>query len=281
MIHRPKPVSLRLTANSYRNWEWQLTAESLERQAAFFNKVLHGPDAKLAQSVDFWPPVRLHVTDKHHAGSWRSENEFPLARAQRKKFYLGLDNKLTDTSVTETDQTVTYDAKTGSVAWQTTFTKPTEITGTSRLHLSFSISSGSDADIFVTLQKFDCDGNLVVFPYHTFINDGHVAWGWLEVSKRKLSTQSYGDEVFHTFLEEDAQPLRPGEKVELDIGIQPTATLFRRGEILRVVVQGRDFNVYSADCKVPRAGTGCNQGEHTIHLESSYLEVPIIPYKFS
>lgn len=247
---------------------------------AFFNHVLNGPDRKSAASVESWPPVRLHITEKHYAGSWRSENEFPIARTKTTRFFLGRDNQLSDASVVGTDS-VTYDALKGSATWQKTFSSPTEITGTCRLHLTFSISAGSDADLFVTIQKLDREENMVYFPYHSFINDGYVAWGWLKASRRKLADHAYGDEVAHTFLAQDVELLRPDEKVELDIGIQPSATLFRKGESIRVVVQGRDFNEYSSDCQVPRAGTGCNQGRHTIFLEGSYIELPVVPYKYA
>jgi predicted acyl esterase len=268
-----------LSIPSYRKWEWQLTAESLERQAAFFNFALKGPGGPGADITAYWPKVRLFVTDKYLTGSWRHENEFPLARTQRTKLYLGLNNQFAESSL-QSATSLTYDYKTGSATWQRTFTSPTEITGTARLHVTFSISSGSDADLFVTLQKLDRDGNVVHFPYHTFVNDGHVAWGWLRVSKRKLDAHSIGDEVAHTFLEEDLQPLVPGEKVEADVGIQPSSTLFRKGETLRLVVQARDFGVYGPGAQIPRAGTGCNEGEHTKHLKDSYLEVPVIPFVF-
>ncbi|KAJ6010682.1 hypothetical protein N7451_002094 [Penicillium sp. IBT 35674x] len=198
-----------------------LAAQSSQKYMESHPKVLDGPDRKAAASVEFWPPVRLQVTDKHYAGSWRSENELPIARIQRTKFFLSPSNQLTD--------------KLRCLAEN--FSSPTETTGTARLHLPLSISEGSDADLFVTLQKLDRDGNMVHFPYHSFINDGYVAWGWLKASKRKLAEIAYGDEVAHTFLEKNIQPLQPGEKVQLDISIQPSATLFRIGESLRVVVQ--------------------------------------------
>ncbi|SPJ90358.1 uncharacterized protein FTOL_13239 [Fusarium torulosum] len=288
-IHTPGSIRGYLTVRSglkflelhqYRKWEWQLTAESLERQAAFFNHVLIGPDRHSAGSVNFWPPVRLHIAEKHYAGSWRREKEFPIARTIRTRYYLGLENQLSKASSMMENASVTYDAKTRSVFWKTRFNSPTEITGTSRLHITLSISSGSDADIFVTLQKLDRDGNTVHFPYHTFINDGHVAWGWLRASKRKLDEHPVGDEVAHTFLEEDVQPLQPGQKIEVDIGIQPSATLFRAGEALKLVVQGRDFGNYDPASEIPRAGSGCNEGQHKIFLEGSYLELPVIPPMF-
>lgn len=73
----------------------------------------------------------------------------------------------------------------------------------------------------------------------------------------------------------------PNEKVELDISIQPSATLFRTGETLVVVVQGHDFNEYGPHCQIPRAGTGLNHGQHTIFPNDSYLELPATPYKFA
>lgn len=124
--------------------------------------MLDGSERQQAQSVEFWPPVRLHITEKHYAGSWRSENECPITRTQRTKFYLAQEDRLVDTSVSG-GESVTYKAISETVFWQKTFTQSTEVTGTSRLHLSLSISSGSDADLFVTLQKFNRDGKVIHF----------------------------------------------------------------------------------------------------------------------
>lgn len=265
----------------YLKWEWQLTPESLGRQAAFFHKVLRGPNNHAADSTTFWPKVRLHVSEKHYAGSWRSEADYPLPTTVRTKFHLGTDARLQTEPASGEDrqESVQYDALSGSASWQVTFSEPTEVTGSSMLHLSFAVGDGADdADIFVTLQKLDRDGNLVTFPYHTFINDGHVAYGWLRASKRKRSLHAYGDEVAHTFREADVELLTPHTPVEVDINIQPSATLFRRGETLRLVVQGRDFGEYAPHCQIPRAGTGCNRaGSQAVYLLGSYLELPIIP----
>ena len=82
----------------------------------------------------------------------------------------------------------------------------------------------------------------------------------------------------HTFRKEDSKPLTPHEAVEVDVNIQPSATLFRKGESLVLVVQGKDFGEYGPMSQIARAGTGVNQpGAHTIHLSDSWLEVPIIP----
>ncbi|RYC80092.1 hypothetical protein BFJ63_vAg17016 [Fusarium oxysporum f. sp. narcissi] len=293
-IHTPGTIRGYLEASSqtkylelhpYRKWEWQLNAESLERQSAFFNRYLGGPNRHAAESVNFWPRVRLNVTEKHNAGTWRSENEYPIARTVGAIFYLSPNQELATApspAFSPGFSSVSYIANSGSVFWQTKFSVPTEITGTCRLHLKLA-TTANDADIFVTLQKLDRDGRLVYFPYHTFINDGHVAWGWLRASKSKLASKErkIGDEVDHTYLKEDAEFLQSGVPIEIDISIQPSSTLFRKGETLRVVVQGHDFGEYSPVSDVPRAGSGINGDEtHSVFLYNSYLEVPVVPSKW-
>jgi predicted acyl esterase len=265
----------------YKKWEWQLTPESLDRQAAFFNKVLEGPSKREAASVDFWPRVRLHVTEKFYAGSWRDESTYPLARTVRKKFNFSADGSLQPTTSTQTPHTAEYNAHNGSLIYTIKFPKPTEITGSSKLHLRFAVTGqqATDADVFITLQKRDTQGKTVYFPYHTFINESHVAWGWLRASRRALSERAFGDEVSHTHQAKDAQPLSANEAVDLNINIQPTATHFRTGESLVLVIQGRDFGEFGPQCQVPRAGTGVNEDTmHRVFLEGSYLELPIIPH---
>ena len=200
--------------SSYRKWEWQLTPESLERQAAFYHSILGGPDTRAARSVEFWPKVRLHVTEKHYAGSWRGEDAYPLPSTVRTKYFLTEAGTLSNDSARsdKLQGAVSYNAVTGSLSWKVTFDKPTEITGSAKLHLDFSVSEGNGASIFVTLQKLDRDGRVVEFPYHSFINDGHVAYGWLQASKRARDPHSWGDEVAHTFLEKDVSFLVPNSR---------------------------------------------------------------------
>jgi predicted acyl esterase len=267
----------------YKKWEWQLTHESLDRQAAFFNKVLHGPSAQDAASTDFWPRVRLHVTEKFYAGSWRNESTYPLARTVRTRYNLTADGGLESTNSAQEPHVAQFHAHNGSLTYTIKFPKPTEVTGSSRLHLLFAVDGeATDADIFVTLQKRDIEGNIVYFPYHTFVNEGHVAWGWLRASRRTLSERAFGDEIAHTHLAKDAQLLVPNKAVHLDINIQPTATHFRTGESLVLVIQGRDFGEFGPQCQVPRAGTGINEAvTHSVLLEGSFLELPIIPHHLS
>lgn len=55
--------------------------------------------------------------------------------------------------------------------------------------------------------------------------------------------------------------------------------MFRTGESLVLVIQERDFGKFSPDTEIARAGVGLNKAvTHTVSLEKSFLELPIIPH---
>jgi predicted acyl esterase len=67
-----------------------------------------------------------------------------------------------------------------------------------------------------------------------------VAKGWLRVAQRRVDESR--SEPFRPFYPFDhAEPLREGEVAPVDIEILPSSTHFARGDILRLVVQGRWF----------------------------------------
>ncbi len=222
--------------------------------------------------------MRFHVIESHYAGSWRDEENWPLPGTVRTKYHLGNTGSLLSQPISG-DESVQYEGASGGTSWKITFPERTEITGSCKLHLNFAVGEGAtDADVFVTVQKLDRDGNAVLFPFHTFVHEGQVAYGWLRASKRTLDHHPVEDEVAHTFTENDARALEPNKFVELDINIQPSATLFRKNESLVLAVQGHDFGTWSEQCQLPRGGAGLNtQASHIIALKGSFLEVPIIP----
>ena len=74
---------------------------------------------------------------------------------------------------------------------------------------------------------------------------------------------------------DDPRPLTPGEIVPVDIEVLPSSTLFRAGESLQLVVQGRDLfehpalgHAYSRDV---------NQGVHAIHTGGEFDSHLLIP----
>jgi hypothetical protein len=135
-------------------------------------------------------------------------------------------------------------------------------------------------DLFVAIQKLDRDGSYVPFVFYAMNDDGPVALGWLRASHRALDEgRSRPEQPVH--LHDREELLRPGEPVPVEIEIWPSSTLFRAGQQLRVVVQGRDV----ADRAIPNAPFARhedtrNRGTHIIHTGGAYdshLLVPVIP----
>jgi uncharacterized protein len=223
------------------------------------------------------------VRERHSVGTFRAEQEWPLARTQYTPLYLNAAGTMQREKVSE-PATVSYDATPGGTdraAFDITFDGPTELTGYVKLRVHMAAQDADDMDVFVGLQKLDASGAIVPFPYYAQFDDGPVALGWLRVSHRELDTEKSTDwQPVHTHTRE--QKLRPGEIVPLDIEIWPSGTRFAAGETLRLVVQGDDINRYSKEVAPVyfRHGASVNKGRHVIHVGGayeSYLLVPVIP----
>jgi predicted acyl esterase len=151
-----------------------------------------------------------------------------------------------------------------------------------KLHLWAQADGADDMDVFVAIQKIDCDGNEVPFVFYSLNENGPVALGWLRASHRELdSERSRPEQPFHTHRRE--QLVSAEEVVPLEIEIWPSSTRFAAGERLRVVVQGRDLNIASPpNAPAARHEATRNRGNHILYAGGrfdSHLLVPWIPPK--
>jgi predicted acyl esterase len=149
-----------------------------------------------------------------------------------------------------------------------------------KLRLTVQAIGANDMDLFVAIQKFDRKDRFVPFVFYTLLENGPVALGWLRVSHRELDpVRSTPQQPFHTHVRE--QLLEEGERVTVDIEIWPSATLFRAGEKLRLVVQGQDVHQDGLpNAPFARHERTRNRGTHVIHTggaSDSHLLVPVIP----
>ncbi|MFW6369143.1 MAG: CocE/NonD family hydrolase [Myxococcota bacterium] len=86
-------------------------------------------------------------------------------------------------------------------------------------------SSADEADIEVNLTEVRPDGQ-----------EMYVQSGWLRASQRALSEESTEFYPRHTHLEQDAQPLVPGEWVHARVAVAPFQHVFREGSRIRLSV---------------------------------------------
>ena len=200
-------------------------------QKAFLDHYLKG--------LDTWRQAPVHLRLRNINGSFtdRDEQEWPLKRTQWTKFYLHGDGSFSEPPAD--GFSLSFQANGKGVDF---FTQPLdrelEITGPIAGHFTVS-SSTSDADIFLTMRVLDPEGHDVSF---VSANDAHgvIANGWLRASHRKLDPeQSTAYRPVHTH--DEKQPLRPGEKVPLDVEVWPTSVIIPRGYRLGFHIGGKDF----------------------------------------
>jgi predicted acyl esterase len=159
------------------------------------------------------------------------------------------------------------------------FAEATELTGNMKLKLWVEAVGADDMDLFVAVQKFDCKGDPVNFPFFALLEDGPVALGWLRASHRELDPKrSTAQQPWLAHQRE--LKLQAGVPVCVEIEILPSSTRFAVGETLRLVVQGSDIYQYSRSIPMIGHMPNRNAGQHVIRTGGRYdshLLVPVIP----
>ena len=107
-----------------------------------------------------------------------------------------------------------------------------------------------------------------------------VTTGWLKATLRKLnSARSTPWRPVHSY--DEAQPLKPGEIVPLDIVLLSSATFFRKREQVRLVIQGRWFTPPNPLFgQFPAAYERGPRGYCVLHCggeRGARLTIPVIP----
>ena len=257
-------------------WATFYGEEAKGAQLAFFERYLRGKDAPP-------PRVRLEVREsRDRIVEVRAENEWPLARTAWTPLYLGADGRLTDAPGTV--GATSFDLRRDAASFTFTFGHDTEITGPMNLVLWASAEGAAadaarDANLFVGVEKLH-NGAVVPFEGSYGYGRDRVAQGRLRMSMRATDAQASAlHQPVHTFA--SRRPPKPNEIVRLDIPLSPSATLFRAGDELRLLVAGRYLeprNPLFGHFPARYAPSG--RGRCTLHWGMDHparLEVPVIP----
>jgi predicted acyl esterase len=228
-----------LEAHGLEHWTHFYTDYGRALQLAFFDHFLHGRDNGWAKR----PRVTLQVRHLDRFEE-RAESEWPLARTKWTRLYLDPARGALQEKQAPGSAVVAFEAMGDGVTFLSApLEVETEITGPSALKL-FVSSSTRDADLFVVLRVFRPD--LAEVTSQGAI-DPHtpIAQGWLRASHRKLDRKlSTPWRPYHTH--DKAQPLKPGEPVELDIEIWPTSIVVPAGCRVGLTIRGRDYEYAGA-----------------------------------
>jgi putative CocE/NonD family hydrolase len=147
------------------------------------------------------------------------------------------------------------------------------------LRLWVEVHGADDADLFVGVAKWRGRTYVPFGGSYGFGRD-RITTGWLKASLRSLDERaSRPFDPVPAFT--DREPLARGQVVQADIALGPSATLFRAGETLRLVVAGRWlWPVNPLTGQFPAAYQKGPQGKATVHWgprRQARLLVPVIP----
>lgn len=217
-------------------WSTYYSVEALALQTRFFDCFLKGEDNGMLDTA----PVRLEVrTQRADIHAVRYQRTWPIAGTRWTRLFLApgaLHEVAIDAS---TEQR--FDVPDGRASFELRVDDDMELVGPMKLRLHVELAGASDAYLFVAVRKIDASsGREALFEGPFGFGCDVVAKGWLRLAHRRIDeTRSEPQRPFHPC--DRAEPVASGEIVPADIEILPSATFFRRGDTLRVDVQGRWF----------------------------------------
>lgn len=254
-------------------WPYFYREESVRRQQEFFRAYLTEDGAAFDR-----PNVSIEVRERPERSETRVERSWPIDDLVATDLYLDVDSGALGPEIPKGAHG-SYDSETGSLVFDHRFEADTEITGSMALTLWVQTDEAEDIDLFVAIEKLDADGNRVPFSYQSMFADGPLALGWLRASHRELDPErSTETQPWHPHRR--PLPVEHGVPVEVAVEILPSSTLFRAGETLRLVVQGREVYPFHEETVATEHQRTLNRGAHIVHSggeRASRLTVPVIP----
>lgn len=218
------------------------------------------------------PPIQLYIEGENR---WRGEAEWPPARAEWKKFFLGggsggLEGSLSENSGATGERTYVNDPMNREwrygnprLVYRTEpMSSPMELTGPLSMHL-VARSSIEDTDWIVTLLDESPDGETRI-----------LTRGCLRASHRELDEEkSRPGRPWHPHTR--SVPLKPNQEEVFEIEVVPTSNLFQPGHRVRLEIA----SCASAVDRVAYLDTLPIRAENTV-IEGeagSYLLASVIP----
>jgi len=263
-------------AYTHRSGKWAVfyNEPALSAQLAFFERYLKG-----RTDVPVLPRVRLEVrASRTEIVDVRDENEYPLARTKWAALYLSENGKLADAKV-NSDGSETFDTRNQCAVFAWTFLDDTELTGPMSARLWVSSPDLDDLDLIIGIEKWS-DGKFIPFEGSYGFGRDRVTTGWQRASLRSLDEKKSTDYLPVTACTK-SEKLQKDQIVEVPIAMGHSATAFKVGESIRLVIACRWLTSTSPFTgNFPAYYVTEGQGHCTVHWGKEYpssILVPIIP----
>jgi hypothetical protein len=207
-----------------------------------------------------------------------TETAFPPADITWTPLHLRADGSLNRVPAPESGP-VELDLRRGCASFSWVADADVEIVGPMALRVTVEASDTSAVPLFVGVRKFR-DGEEVVFEGSYGFGRDLVTKGMLDVSHRALDT-GLSEPWWPVHRHDVVEPLLPGERATVDVALLPSATWFRRGDELRLDVQGHWFHARNPITGAFPAWYETTPGGHAIlHVggrDEARLLVPMRP----
>jgi putative CocE/NonD family hydrolase len=252
-------------------WTTFYSDAALAEQLKFFREVLDGTPARRS--------VRLEVReDRDTVTAVREEVEWPLARTHWRPLYLGEAGTLTPEPPAAAGRN-SFETRSTAASFTWTATEDIELTGPMAARLWVELSGCDDANLFVGVEKWR-NGRFVGFEGSYGYGRDRVTTGWQRVALRALDPQ-LSRPAEPVISGTDPRPVSAGEIAVVEVALGPSATLFRAGEQLRLVVAGRWLAPKNPlTGQFPARYAASPRGRITLHWgprRHAHLLVPEIP----
>lgn len=267
---------------------WMYGKEVLEKHRSFFDYWLKGIHNGIMEK----PPVHIMIRTGNGGYYWQDEQEWPIARTDYQKWYLGAisangaDKHTLSKAVPTKEGCVCYSAdvalgKEPDSNFGTTFisaplTEDIVLAGYSKLGL-FVSSTSHDMAILAYIRVLD-ENDVMVPVVLDLDTRTPVAKGALKVSHRKQDMNKRTEyRPYHTHLEKDYQPLKPNEIVEVEVEFLPTTMHIKKGWKIMLVIQPNNSGELIDLNDDYRSGS--SNSIYTGALCPSYIQLPVIPIR--
>ena len=175
-----------------------------------------GPEPIAVVGEDAWPPKGL---------AWTSLS----LDAAKASLRLDAPAAVSEVSFSPTDRE--------GVHFDWVIPEDLDVIGPMALRVHLELRGADDVFLFAGVRKLR-GGVEALFEGSFGFGFDMVTKGWQRASHRELDPRlSTREQPVH--LHDRAEPLRPGEIVAVDVALQPQATRFRKGEVLRRELRGR------------------------------------------
>ena len=221
------------------------------------------------------PKVRLEIREfGNEVKEVRYENQWPPENISWTSLYLDGKSSTLSSNPNPEDFSTDLDLAKDSLQYHYIFENDVEIVGPIKLTLYVELKDCDDANIFAGIQKFHNGKEVNFNGTYGFPNDivtksaQRIA---LRTINENLSNPSSPEHDFDTL-----KPLNKGEIAKLELQFEPSATYFRKGDELRLVLQGQYF-ISGHKINQPFDYLKMDSGKLIVHSSESYKNELLLP----